>query len=109
MGYTALGNGPGGSGLGFGFNDTEVDAIPHRLDVLRRYLAQLLAETDGYLADASDAELVAAIERAGSPIGQFTPAARIQHTVAHSWNHTGELRMTKSMLGYPDPSGPQRG
>jgi hypothetical protein len=105
-GYEPLGNGPGGSGIGFGFSDVEVDAIPHRLSVLQRYLAQLLEETDAYLAGASEADLAAQMERA--PIGEFTPAARVQHIVAHSWNHTGELRMTKSMLGFPDPTGPKR-
>ena len=72
--------GPGGSGIGFGFSDVEVDAVPYRLDVLRRYLAQLLTETDTYLAGASDADLAAPMERA--PIGAYTPAARMQHTVA---------------------------
>src|SRR6476661_1923754 len=67
MGYEPLGNGPGGSGIGFGFSDVEVDAVPYRLDVLRRYLAQLLTETDTYLAGASDADLAAPMERA--PIG----------------------------------------
>jgi uncharacterized damage-inducible protein DinB len=76
--------------------------------VLRRYLAQLLAETDEYLAGASADDLAAPMERPGSSMGEYTPAARIQHTIAHSWNHTGEFRMTKSMLGYPDPTGPTR-
>jgi hypothetical protein len=106
MGYEPIGNGPGGSGIGFGFSDVEVDAVPYRLDVLRGYLAQLLRETDAYLAGASDADLALTLERA--PLGEFTPGSRIQHTIAHSWNHTGELRMTKSMLGFPDPSGPAR-
>jgi hypothetical protein len=106
MGYEPIGNGPGGSGIGFGFSDVEVDAVPYRLDVLRSYLAQLLSETDAYLAGASDADLTVKMERA--PIGEFTPAARIQHAIAHSWNHTGELRMTKSMLGFADPTGPAR-
>jgi hypothetical protein len=108
LGYEPLGNGPRGSGLGFGYSDTEVEALPHRGEVLRRYLAQLRDETDAYLAGASDADLAASIERPGSPFGVFTPAARLQHTIAHSWNHTGELRMTKSMLGFDDPSGPRR-
>jgi hypothetical protein len=38
-----------------------------------------------------------------------TTGARVQHIIGHSWNHTGELRMTKSMLGFHDPTTPPRG
>lgn len=107
LGYEPLGNGPRGSGLGFGYSDTEVDALPHRAEVLRRYLAMVLEETEAYLAGVGDADLHAAIERPGTPFGSFTPAARLQHAIAHGWNHTGEFRMTKSMLGFDDPTGPR--
>jgi hypothetical protein len=32
----------------------------------------------------------------------------IQHTIAHSWNHIGELRLTRSLLGFADPMTPPR-
>lgn len=106
LGYVSDGKGGRGMGLGFGYSDTEVDEVPYRLDVIRQYHQQLLDETSAYLANASDDELSRDIQASGQP---STPAKRLEHTIGHSWNHIGELRMTKSLLGFHDPSTPKRG
>ncbi len=64
----------------------------------------LLDETTAYLGAASDADLHREIERSGQPTE--TPAKRIQHTIGHCWNHIGEMRYAKGMLGMNDPSYP---
>ncbi len=105
MGYSPIGKGGRGLGIGFGYTDAEVDEVPYQLEALRRYQEQLLSETTEYLNSASDEEL----SREISAMGQSTTTgARIQHTIAHTWNHVGEIRLTKSMLGFPDPATPPR-
>ncbi len=103
--YSPDGVGTRGMGIGTGYNDADVDAVPYRAEVLGRYQKQLLDETRAYLTQATDDELQRELSVGGQPA---TVAARLQHTVAHSWNHVGEIRMTKSMIGYPDPSTPPR-
>lgn len=105
MGYNPDGKGGRGMGIGFGYTDAEVDEVPYRLEPLKRYHAHVLTETLAYLNDANDEELNRGITAMGQP---STTGARIQHIIAHSWNHTGELRMTKSLLGFHDPTTPPR-
>jgi|GEM_PF-2773460 len=106
MGYNPDGKGGRGLGIGFGYTDAEVDEVPYQLEPLQRYHAQLIEETRIYLNDANDEELNREIVAMGGPT---TTGARIQHVIAHSLNHIGELRMTKSMLGFHDPTTPPRG
>ena len=105
MGYNPDGKGGRGMGIGFGYTDAEVDEVPYQGEPLKRYHEQLIAETLSYLNDANDEELARDITAMGQPT---TTGARIQHLVGHSWNHIGELRMTKSMLGFHDPTTPPR-
>jgi hypothetical protein len=105
MGYSPDGKGGRGAGLGFGYSDQEVDEVPYRKDVLRRYHHQLLDETRAYLSAASDDELRREIMLRDQ---STTTGARMQHTAAHSWNHIGEIRLTKTMLGFQDPTTPSR-
>ena len=106
MGYDPDGKGGRGLGIGFGYTDAEVDEVPYQLESLQRYHAQLIDETRRYLLDANDEELNREIVAMGAPT---TTGARLQHIIAHSCNHIGELRMTKSMLGFHDPTTPPRG
>lgn len=105
MGYNPVGKGGRGTGIGFGYTDDEVDEVPYALAPLRRYHEQLLDETRAYLEQASDTELQREIQFMGQPT---TTGARLQHLIAHSWNHIGEMRMSKSVLGFPDPTTPPR-
>lgn len=105
LGYSPDGIGTAGMGIGTGYTDAEVDAVPCNAASLERYRQQLLDETQAYLAASPDTE----INREFAFRDQTTTvAARLQHTVSHSWNHIGEIRMTKGMLGYPDPTTPPR-
>jgi hypothetical protein len=106
-GYTPDGKGMRGLGIGTGFTDTDVDEMKIDRDVLLAYHRQLQAETEDYLNGADDAELnreVASLPNA--PDRPATCAQRLQHTISHSWSHTGELRYAKGMLGIHDPSYP---
>lgn len=103
-GYEPLGKGGRELGLGFGYTDAEVDELAIDAGALRDYHHMLLAETTEYLEAADDAELHREIERPGMPTG--TPAKQIQHTIGHCWNHIGEMRYAKGMLGMSDPSYP---
>ncbi|HYI14406.1 MAG TPA: DinB family protein [Thermomicrobiales bacterium] len=106
MGYNPDGKGGRGLGIGFGYADAEVDEVPYQGEALKRYHQQLIAETLQYLNDANDEELAREITAMGQP---STTGSRVQHIIGHSWNHIGELRMTKSMLGFHDPTTPPRG
>ncbi len=105
MGYSPDGKGGNRMGVGFGYSDQEVDEVPYRLELLQQYQQQLLNETCAYLTDANDDELNRTIKVRDE---DSTPELRIQHTLGHSWNHIGEIRMTKSMLGFLDPTTPER-
>ncbi|MEZ4521441.1 MAG: DinB family protein [Thermomicrobiales bacterium] len=104
--YEPLGKGGRELGLGFGYTDADVDELAMPADVLKEYHQMLLGETAGYLESADAAELHREIEREGQQTE--TPAARIQHTIGHCWNHIGEMRYAKGMLGMSDPSYPGR-
>jgi hypothetical protein len=105
LGYDPDGKGGRGLGIGFGYTDEEVDAVPCRLAPLRSYHEQLAAETRAYLAGAGDDELSREVVAVGQP---STTGARVQHIVAHSWNHIGEMRLSKCLLGYLEPTTPPR-
>lgn len=105
LGYSPDGKGGGGLGLGFGFTDHDVNEVPYRMEPLRRYHQQLMDETRALLDGASDQDIEREVRFRDNMV---TVGARLQHTVAHCWNHTGELRMTKSMLGFHDPTTPPR-
>lgn len=106
LGYDPRGHGGNLFGNGFGFTDAEVEEIPYRREALMRYHAQLLEKTEGYLAELDDADLRARIPFEGAPGVAYTGADRLQHTISHSWNHIGELRVIKSLLGFVDPTKP---
>ncbi len=105
-GYNPDGKGGRGSGLGFGYSDSEVDELDDiPVSVLQEYQQQLMDETEEYLSSSDEAEMQREFE---SPFGTDNPAARMQHTVGHTWNHIGELRFIKGMHGiydgtYPGP------
>jgi len=105
LGYNSDGKGGRGTGIGFGYTDAEVDELIHNGEVFARYRQQLLDETHAYLDDATDEELAREVMALGNPV---SVGSRLQHTVSHSWNHIGEIRMTKSMLGFQDPTTPPR-
>jgi len=108
-GYDPDGKGRNGSGLGVGYTDAEVDELAMPMAVLQEYQALLLDETLAYLNSADEAELRRSVPSPIRPDTMTSPAERMQHLAAHSYNHAGELRYAKGMLGlhdatYPGPS-----
>lgn len=105
-GYDPVGKGLRGSGLGVGYSDAEVDEVQMSKDVLQEYQRQLLDETVKYLGSASQDELHRELSSPLNPEQTSCCAERMQHIVSHSWNHIGELRYAKGMLGHVDATYP---
>lgn len=105
-GYNPDGKGRGGSGLGVGYTDEEVDELQMSFESLRGYHQMLLQETREYLQNASDDELRRQIPDRMNPGNTVPVAARIQHMIGHNYNHIGELRYAKGLLGMYDATYP---
>lgn len=105
-GYEPLGNGRGGSGNGFGYTDAEVDAIQMPLADLRAYHDMLLEETRAYLDSADEAEMGREFPSPTNPSEMLTPRQRLQHHIGHVWNHVGEMRYAKGVIGITDSTYP---
>lgn len=106
-GYNPDGLGLRGLGMGVGYSDAEVDAVAIPADILDAYRRDLLDATTAYLAATDDAAIREARPWPANPSQQVRPADRLQHLIAHSYNHIGELRYVKGTLGFPDPSYPK--
>jgi hypothetical protein len=106
-GYNPDGLGLRGLGMGVGYTDAEVDAVAISRALLNDYHEHLLAETRAYLDGADDEALRTPHPLAANPDQQVRSADRLQHTIAHSYNHVGELRFVKGSLGFPDPTYPR--
>lgn len=105
-GYNPDGKGFRGSGVGFGYSDAEVDEMNIDSDVLREYQRQLEVETEEYLASVTVEELGREFPNMARPGEMTSVRGRFQQTIGHSWNHIGELRYAKGILGYPDAANP---
>lgn len=108
-GYNPDDKGRNGSGLGVGYTDAEVDELTMSMSSLKEYQQQLLDETLAYLNGADDAELRRSFPSPLRPDTSTSPGERMQHLVAHSYNHAGELRYAKGMLGMHDATYPGPG
>lgn len=106
--YTPDGLGLRGLGMGVGYSDAEVDAVRIPRAVLADYKAQLIAATDAYLDSVDDAAIRAERPSPLNPAQTLTSAARLQHTVSHSYHHLGEIRFIKGIFGFTDPTYPKR-
>ncbi len=110
--YEPLGIGAGGRGVGVGFSDAEVDAVPKHLDLLTSYHDLLDAETSEYFDRVSSDDFNRARESgpAHRHLGTYTPARLWGMVVLHQAEHAGDMKFVKGMLGMPDPTypGPQR-
>lgn len=106
-GYNPDGLGLRGLGMGVGYTDAEVDAVAVPRAILSDYHQHLLAEMTAYLAGADDEALRTPHPSPADPTQQIRSTDRLQHTIAHSYNHVGELRFVKGALGFPDPSYPR--
>ncbi len=97
--YEPLGCGMGGSGVGFGYTDEEVDAVPKRLDVLMRYHQLLEDETYSYFDSASIDDLNAERTSENSRENPYRPERWLRHMISHTNMHIGDIQYVKGMLG----------
>lgn len=106
-GYNPDGIGLRGLGMGVGYSDAEVDAVRVSRPVLGSYEAALVAATNAYLDSTDEATIRAERPSLLSPGQTLTVASRIQHTIAHSYHHLGEIRFVKGTFGMTDPTYPK--
>jgi hypothetical protein len=105
-GYSPDGKGGMGLGLGYGYSDHEVDEVQLSADTLKAYQQMLLAETAEYLGAADDDELQSRSTSILNTQLTRSNAERMQHTIAHSHGHIGEIRYALGVLGWRDQSYP---
>ena len=105
--YNPEGLGLRGLGMGVGYSDAEVDGVRVPRAVLAEYQAQLLAATNAYLDSTDEAAVRAERPSLLNPAQTLTSAMRLQHTVAHSYHHLGEIRFIKGTFGITDPTYPK--
>jgi uncharacterized damage-inducible protein DinB len=96
-------------GLGYGYSDDEVDEVQIEASTLKAYHQMLMAETTDYLNAADDGELKRRSPSVLNTEVTRSNAERMQHTIAHSHGHIGEIRYAMGLLGwrdesYPDPN-----
>ena len=106
--YEPLGTGAAGRGVGVGYSDAEVDAVPKRFEAVSRYHDLLDRETSAYFAATSIDDFFR--ERDSGPghqhLGRFTPASLWRMEVLHHAEHSGDIKFVKGMLGMPDATYP---
>jgi hypothetical protein len=108
-GYNPEGKGRNGVGIGVGYSDAEVDELNFSSEILREYQQRLEAETEEYLSNATNEDFSRELQNPSRPGETTTVGQRFQHAVGHSWNHIGELRYAKGLLGRPDATYPGAG
>jgi hypothetical protein len=108
--YEPLGRGAGGRGVGVGFNDAEVDAVPKRFDVLSRYHDLLDEEMLAYVETVTTDEFHREREskHAHGRLGAFSAASIMRMVILHHAEHSGDIKFIKGMLGMPDATYPGR-
>lgn len=111
LGYEPLGRGAGGRGVGVGFSDAEVDAVPKRFEMLSRYHDLLDGETGAYFDMVTVEEFNRQREAgpAHGHLGAYTPARLWGMVVLHHAEHSGDIKFVKGMLGMPDTTYPGKG
>lgn len=108
-GYEPIGIGIAGRGMGVGYDDDEVDAVPARLDLMVEYHRALEDETAEYLHTTSENALNEQIEHEQARINPYTRESRIRNVILHNAEHFGDILYVKGMLGmhdvtYPGPA-----
>jgi hypothetical protein len=105
-GYNPVGKGGHGLGVGFGYSDDEVDELNVSSALLGQYHDLLLADTEAYLANASDEELSRQAPTVLDPNVTKATAEQVRHIIGHSYGHIGEIRYAMGMFGLYDHSYP---
>jgi hypothetical protein len=105
-GYSPDGKGRMGLGLGYGYSDEEVDELQISVGILKAYHQMLMAETAEYLNAADEDELRRRSPSVLNSDVTRSNAERMQHTIAHSHGHIGEMRYALGVHGWRDESHP---
>lgn len=98
LSYEPLGNGMGGSGVGFGYTDGEVDATPKDLDALMRYHQLLEDETYAYFDTVSIDELNREHTSENSRENPYKPERWLRHMISHTNMHIGDIQYVTGMV-----------
>jgi hypothetical protein len=105
-GYDPDGKGWRGTGVGYAYTDNEVDELAIGADVLSQYHDMLLTESESYLGSSSNEELHRLAPTVLNPDIRKPVFEQIEHTIAHSYGHIGEIRYAMGMFGLHDHSYP---
>ncbi|MEZ4521445.1 MAG: DinB family protein [Thermomicrobiales bacterium] len=99
LNYEPLGHGAGGSGIGFGYDDDEVNGTPKDHEALMRYHQILEDETYAYFDAVSLDELNRERSSEHSRENPYRPERWIRHMISHTNMHIGDIQYVKGMLG----------
>lgn len=97
LGYEPLGHGAGGSGIGFGYSDSEVDETPKNLQALLSYHQTLEDETYAYLDAVGHEELNAERTSENSRENPYRPERWLRHMISHTNMHIGDIQYVRGM------------
>lgn len=100
-------DGKGDIGTGYGYSQAEVDEVTTDKAALLRYHQMLRQETDALL-DSLDEESLR-IERPSPSGSTLTTAGRLQHLIAHTYLHIGDIEYIKGLVGAPPSDLPNIG
>jgi hypothetical protein len=105
MGYDPIGIGWRGVGTGYGYSDSEVDAVPPDRETLNHYHDLLRDETWGFMATLNgqeDLDALIVCEHFPDQGYGYSIRERHQHLILHTGRHTGDIAYVKGALGQPD-------
>ena len=104
MGYDPLGSGWRGVGTGYGYSDSEVDAVPANREALNRYHDLLREETWAFIDTLDGHDVDAELDcQHFPPQGvRYSIRERLQHLVLHTGRHTGDTAYVRGMIGNSD-------
>jgi hypothetical protein len=98
-GYNPDGKGNPDIGTGYGYSQAEVDEVTTDKAALSRYQQMLWDETDALLDSLDEDSL--RIERPSPSGSTLTTAGRLQHLIAHTYLHIGDIEYIKGLVGAP--------
>ena len=98
-GYNPDGKGDPNLGTGYGYSQAEVNEVTADKSALTRYQQMLREETDALLTSQDEESL--RVERASPSGGTLTTAGRLQHLIAHTYVHVGDIEYIKGLVGAP--------
>jgi hypothetical protein len=92
-------DGVGSIGTGYGYSQQDVDEMSAGKDALVQYQRVLIDETHALLDSLKESDLP--IERPSPSGSRLTTAGRLQHLIAHTYAHVGDIEYVKGLIGAP--------